>query len=103
MRRGSVTATRWYRKILMITVCSILCIFLWGCGGESTNAADVGDVGEPTSGRWVVEIYFCGSDLESKAAAVTNDISEMLAAPPPENVTFVFQTGGTTQWNNNVM
>lgn len=52
---------------------------------------------------WTIFIYLCGTDLESKeegGGAATADIEQMLAAEASDNVKFVFQTGGTNNWNN---
>ena len=52
---------------------------------------------------WTIFIYLCGTDLESReegGGAATADIEQMLAAEGSDNVKFVFQTGGTNNWNN---
>lgn len=49
-------------------------------------------------------IYVCGSDLESRNGAATMDIQEMLKAKvASENVNIIVYTGGSTQWQNNVV
>ncbi len=48
---------------------------------------------------WTVFIYLCGTDLESESGgAASGDIEQMLAANGSDNVKFVFQTGGTSEW-----
>ena len=49
---------------------------------------------------WTIFIYLCGTDLESGQGSATSDIDQMLAAEGSDNVKFVFQTGGTSQWTN---
>lgn len=44
-------------------------------------------------------IYMCGSDLESKSGAASENISEMLSADIPENVRVFIQTGGADLWH----
>ena len=51
-------------------------------------------------GSWNVFVYLCGSDLESEHGCATMDIGEMMAANCGDNVKFIVQTGGTTQWQN---
>jgi hypothetical protein len=50
-----------------------------------------------------VMIYMCGSDLESDGGAATADINEMLYANASEQVNVVIQTGGASEWQNNVI
>ncbi len=52
---------------------------------------------------WTVFVYLCGTDLESDQASATDDIVQMTAAKYNENVKFVFQTGGTAEWQNEVI
>lgn len=49
---------------------------------------------------WTFFVYMCGTDLESEGAAATEDLNEMLAASTSQNVKFVVQTGGTSEWQN---
>ena len=48
-------------------------------------------------------VYMCASDLESSGGAATMDIQEMLNASANDNVNILLYTGGTKQWQNNVM
>ncbi len=50
-----------------------------------------------------VMVYMCGSDLESDGGAATADINEMLYANQSEQVRVVIQTGGASEWQNNVI
>ncbi len=47
---------------------------------------------------WAVYWYLCGSDLESRYGAASDDLREMLAARIPNNVTVIVQTGGASRW-----
>lgn len=51
---------------------------------------------------WTIFVYLCGTDLESSDGygAATSDIVQMLEAEGNDNVRFVIQTGGTSQWQN---
>ena len=58
-----------------------------------------GDENFPHPDPWTIMIYLCGSDLESRFGAATEDIAEMLSvAGQPENVNIVIQTGGSPIW-----
>jgi len=50
-----------------------------------------------------VMVYMCGSDLESDGGAATADINEMLYANASKQVNVVIQTGGASEWQNNVI
>lgn len=49
---------------------------------------------------WTIFVYLCGSDLESDGAAATVDLAEMLSASVGDNVRFVVEIGGTSEWQN---
>ena len=49
---------------------------------------------------WSVFVYLCGSDLETKGAAATADLAEMVGASGSDRVSFVVQTGGAKSWRN---
>lgn len=48
-----------------------------------------------------IMIYMIGSNLESNNGLGSQDIDEILAANPDENVKIVLQTGGTKRWYKN--
>ena len=56
-----------------------------------------------SSDNWVVYWYICGSDLETEYGSATTDIEEMLDVNLPPNVKIVLQTGGSYEWQNDVM
>lgn len=50
---------------------------------------------------WTIFLYLCGTDLESTGqGSATSDISQILDATPSDKITYVIQTGGTSQWMN---
>ena len=49
-------------------------------------------------GTWTIFVYLCGTDLESDGGAASSDITQMTDASGSDNVRFVFQTGGTSEW-----
>ncbi len=53
--------------------------------------------------EWVVYWYLCGSDLESEGGFASGDLQEMLEVQLPENVKVVIETGGSSQWQNNMV
>lgn len=64
-----------------------------------TRLARDNDVPMGEEGTWTVFVYMCGSDLESENGLGVGDIEEMAEAYTDENVRFVVQTGGSSQWN----
>ena len=48
-------------------------------------------------------VYLCGSDLESGSAMATKDLQEMAAATSSDKVDVIVYTGGSRQWQNNVV
>ena len=57
-------------------------------------------MGDPDT--WTIFIYLCGTDLEGNIAAASGDVMQMCQADASDNVRFVFQTGGTQQWQNEI-
>ncbi len=51
-------------------------------------------------GTWTIFVYICGSNLESEVWMATSDMQGMLDASTDENIKFVVQTGGSTEWHN---
>ena len=59
------------------------------------------EVIEQVGDAWTIMLYLCGSNLESDYGAASEDIEEVLAVnSQPEDINFLFQTGGTTYWHN---
>lgn len=53
--------------------------------------------------QFTIMAYLCGTDLESNFGAATNDILEMCAADINDNVNILLYTGGTSEWQNNLI
>lgn len=82
--------------------------------GEDESFSDVGDdmsveadknmsAGLAEEGDWSIYWYLCGSDLETYGGFATGDLSELLEVSLPENVNVVIQTGGASEWQNDVV
>ena len=57
----------------------------------------------PDDDTWTIFVYICGTDLESKYGSATGDIVEMQNATASGNVRFVFETGGCSKWQNDLI
>ncbi|MCH5210457.1 MAG: hypothetical protein J1F01_05775 [Oscillospiraceae bacterium] len=54
----------------------------------------------PATGKsWTVLIYMCGGSEETKNAAATNKLNEIMNVDYPENVNVAVQTGGSAMWH----
>ncbi|MBR7024906.1 MAG: clostripain [Selenomonadaceae bacterium] len=98
-----------FRRIFMLTVFLVATLIATGCGdsagettrsvGKSANFTDT----YKAEDTWLVQWYVCGTDLETQGGAATADIQELMEVKLPANVKFLIQTGGTNQWQNNVV
>ena len=76
---------------------------------EETSVADVPDDGEGAQdvaageGSWAIYWYLCGSDLESGGGFASGDLGELMEVQLPENVNVVIETGGSSEWQNDVI
>ncbi|MCR5431602.1 MAG: hypothetical protein K6E95_03495 [Lachnospiraceae bacterium] len=61
-------------------------------GGSRTVMGD--------DGVWTIFVYLCGTDLESGQGSATSDVAQMLESKGGDNLRFVIQTGGTSEWYN---
>ncbi len=52
---------------------------------------------------WTVLVYMCGTDLESEGYAATTDLIEAIEAKYNDRVNFIYQTGGTNSWFDNII
>lgn len=59
---------------------------------------DMGD-----SGVWTIFVYLCGTDLESGQGSGTEDLQEMIDGVTKNNVRFVVETDGTSDWYNSTV
>ncbi|MDD3212218.1 MAG: clostripain-related cysteine peptidase [Eubacteriales bacterium] len=76
---------------LAILVCTVL---LWT--GISVPA--LADTASDAGNTWTVLLYLCGTDLESEDGAASSNLGELMAVNVPENIHFIIETGGTSQW-----
>lgn len=53
--------------------------------------------------KTTVMVYMIGSDLESQGGAATSDLEEMVSAKFGDGVNVIVQTGGASQWYNNIV
>lgn len=88
------------KKWTALFLTGILAGSLCACGdsetaGTDTSAAD--------AGTWSVYWYLCGSDLESGGGFATGDLAELMEVQLPENVNVVIETGGSREWQNDVV
>ena len=102
------------KRISLLTALMMIALALTGCGStepasseqtlsptETAGCAADTAIAEP--GTWVIYWYLCGTDLESEGGAATADLEELTSVPLPENVKVVIQTGGTSEWHNDLV
>ena len=98
-------------KIFLPVIFLITSLAMTGCDGDAqdtgtpnrvTKSANFKDAYK-SSDTWLIQWYVCGTDLETQAGAASSDIQELLEVKLPENVKVLIQTGGTEQWQNNVV
>lgn len=103
-------------KFAFLLLILILCLsMLCGCGSKMSSVSTPKQdnlviqsgvsskpTPEPSSETWAVYMYICGADLESRFGFATDNLSELKYKQIPENVKFVVETGGTTEWQNDL-
>ena len=90
-----------------------LCICFFSCYGnsppstapptESQGTAESQNPTEkpkPNDGSYTLLIYMCGSSLESRNGAATDDIAELLRADIPDKTNIIIETGGAWKWKD---
>lgn len=99
-------------KLLCLLLSLCLCLVMLGCSAhtapekpatdnENTVPADnknMTPTSDPDSDSFTLLIYMCGSSLESRNGAATDDISELLRAEIPDKVNVIIETGGAMTW-----
>lgn len=83
-------------KLIFIALSVILTVFS-GCKNGNLNITESTDAAIFVD-DYTLLIYMCGSSLESKNGAASDDISELLSAEIPHNVNVVLETGGSQSW-----
>ena len=99
------------RKFLLPIIFLVMSLMLAGCDdsaseGSTTRVANKSANFTDTykaEDTWLVQWYLCGTDLETQGGAATADLQELLEVKLPANVKFLIQTGGASQWQNNVV
>ena len=56
-----------------------------------------------SSDTWVIQMYLCGADLETRIGSATADLQEITNVKLPANIKFVIETGGAEQWQNDTV
>ena len=99
------------QNFFLFAIFFVITLALTACGGGDepkeksapvTKAANFTDTYNAED-TWLVYWYLCGTDLESENGAASTDIQELLNVKLPANVKVLIQTGGTNQWQNNVV
>lgn len=86
-------------KIICFALALVLFATLCACSeNKIPNEKNPDDNSNRESDSFTLLIYMCGSSLESKNGAGSEDISELLCADIRENVNIVIQTGGARRW-----
>lgn len=100
------------KAVEKISLLMIICaaILISGCGEDTpkeklapvTKAATFEDEYKAED-TWLIYWYLCGTDLETSGGAASADFQELLDVTLPANIKVLIQTGGTEQWQNNVV
>ncbi|MBQ3452314.1 MAG: clostripain, partial [Selenomonadaceae bacterium] len=100
-----------FRRLFLLAIFIVAAMVAAGCddsatkdGGatKSVKSANFTDTYKADD-TWLVYWYLCGTDLETSNGAASADFQELLEVKLPANVKFLIQTGGTNQWQNNVV
>ena len=99
------------QRFFLLTIFFVAALSIAGCDdlestGEIQNKIAKGATFEDefnSGDTWLIQWYLCGTDLETGSGAASADIQELLNVKLPENVKVLIQTGGTNQWQNNVV
>lgn len=85
-------------KLLLPLFLSILLLFPMGGSRAGAAEAALADTYQSTD-TWTIYWYVCGTDLESKHGAASEDLQELLQVRLPPNVRVLIQTGGAVEWH----
>ena len=98
------------QKVFALVIFLMLALAIAGCGDDEpkeklapvTKSANFTDTYKAED-TWLVYWYLCGTDLETNYGSASTDLQELLEVKLPANVKVLIQTGGTEQWQNNVV
>ena len=100
-----------FRRVFMLAAFLVVTLIAAGCD-DSSSGIEPTRVASKTANftdtykaddTWLIQWYVCGTDLETEGGAASSDIQELLEVKLPANVKFLIQTGGTNQWQNDVI
>jgi len=95
----------------MLTIFLLMALTATACGDDTpkgevqTKSAKTANFADTYKAEdtWLIQWYLCGTDLETGGGAASADLQELLEVKLPANVKILIQTGGTNQWQNNVV
>lgn len=92
------------KKVLTLILVVIMTMSLVACGDdEEFDSVLKSDPNIGSDLEWVVYWYLCGSDLETDYGSATEDLEEMMEVDLPQNVKVIIQTGGASEWQNDIV
>ena len=92
------------KRFLAVFMILVMGCALTACDEEEAVDGQTADTAsEAEEGSWSIYWYLCGSDLESGGGFATYDLSELMEVELPENVNVVIETGGSSEWQNDVV
>ena len=92
------------KRFLAVFMILVMGCALTACDEEEAADGQTADTAsEAEEGSWSIYWYLCGSDLESGGGFATYDLSELIEVELPENVNVVIETGGSSEWQNDVV
>ena len=100
-----------FRRFFLLAIFLIAALTATACGDDTpkgevqTKSAKTANFADTykADDTWLIQWYLCGTDLETGGGAASADIQELLEVKLPANVKILIQTGGTNQWQNNVV
>ena len=100
-----------FRRVFMLTIFLLMALTATACGDDTpkgevqTKSAKTANFADTYKAEdtWLIQWYLCGTDLETGGGAASADLQELLEVKLPANVKILIQTGGTNQWQNNVV
>ena len=100
-----------FRRFFMLAIFLIAALTATACGDDTpkgatqTKSAKTANFTDTYKAEdtWLIQWYLCGTDLETGNGAASADLQELLEVKLPANVKILIQTGGTNQWQNNVV